>query len=97
MGFLYSCVLFAVFAAAIYGIYVLDTELRGLHIMKQANSQSALKITLQEALMQVDNIFVFVPLAAVLVLIMIWCCYLRIHMATQHGSKIMWVEVQDNL
>ena len=39
--------------------------------------------------------FVMVPLIVVLVVIMMWCFYLRFVMAYIRRKKLVWVEVQD--
>ena len=45
---------------------------------------------------EVNNQFVMVPLFIVLIVIMIWCFYLRFVMAFIKRKRLLWVEVQDH-
>lgn len=42
-----------------------------------------------------NNQFIMVPLFIVLVVIMVWCFYLRFVMAFMKRKRLLWVEVQD--
>jgi len=49
----------------------------------------------QEELTSVDNSFVILPLSFVLIIIMIWCFYLRFVISFMKRKRVLWVEVQD--
>ena len=43
----------------------------------------------------IDNSFVILPLSFVLIIIMIWCFYLRFVISFMKRKRLLWVEVQD--
>lgn len=90
----------AVFAFCIYTIYLLDRELRGLHVQKQMNQErqdlgQPANVTFEAAVSQVDNLFIMVPLQLVLVVIGIWCFYIHFLNNYMKTNRTLWVEVQD--
>ena len=42
-----------------------------------------------------NSTFVFIPLLIVLIVIWIWCLYLRFVMEFMKRKRLLWVEVQD--
>lgn len=96
-------VVFVMFSGVIYGVYFVDKYLKNLDYIQneakrmEAEGQPYYKIKEFENTTEtfVDNSFVILPLSFVLIIIMIWCFYLRFVISFMKRKRIVWVEVQD--
>jgi len=52
-------------------------------------------VNIQKDKNNVDNMFVILPLSFVLIIIMVWCFYLRFVVNFMKRRRLLWVEVQD--
>lgn len=90
--------MFAIFGSGIYGIYYLDLYLKAIDKRDIVNNDKKENgeedyISIGDAIPQVQNSFIVVPLIVVLVIIMAWCFYLRFVMAFMKRKRLVWVEV----
>ena len=90
--------MFAIFGSGIYGIYYLDLYLKAIDKRDIVNNDKKENgeedyISIGDAIPQVQNSFIVVPLIVVLVIIIAWCFYLRFVMAFMKRKRLVWVEV----
>ena len=99
--------LFAI-AGVIYGVYEIDHYLKLEYTRELINdkiefvnnnknkTEQIKEYELENADdYEVNSTFVFIPLLIVLIVIWIWCLYLRFVMEFMKRKRLLWVEVQD--
>ena len=96
---------FGLFVCLIYGVFLIDRYLKNQNYIDKAVKLMVeggdTQININEFINKnnsennVDNTFVIIPLAFVLIIIMIWCFYLRFVISFMKRKRLLWAEVQD--
>lgn len=97
--------LFAIFGVFIYLIFILDRFLKNERYISDKVSEMQQNNTVISVVTEfveqsknriyINNDYVLFPMTFVLVVIMIWCFYLRVVINFMRRKRLLWVEVQD--
>lgn len=94
-----------IFGVLIYLVYLLDKKLKNDQYIKDETNNMNLNDTSSAYITEfqrrckdricINNDYVLFPMTFVLVVIMIWCFYLKVVINFMRRKRLLWVEVQD--